>query len=71
MIRERTELFAAATPPAPAPAPRAHDNVAALVAYLGETGIAEMSDRCNILADEAYRVDGGMMELCREIRTIL
>lgn len=46
-------------------------NVAALRSYLGESGFAEMGARCGNLLGKAYKYDGGLIALCRQVRATL
>lgn len=78
-IPVRTEMYVAADPvvrtvslKTDGPVLRsASDNLAALIDYLGESGVAEMSERCGDLKDKSYRIDGGMMALCRQVTATL
>jgi len=42
-----------------------------LRSYLGESGFAAMGTRCGNLLDKAYKYDGGLIALCRQVRATL
>lgn len=46
-------------------------NIAALRTYLGESGFAAMGTRCGDLLGQAYKYDGGLVALCRQVRATL
>lgn len=46
-------------------------NIAALRTYLGKSGFAAMGTRCGDLLGQAYKYDGGLVALCRQVRATL
>lgn len=67
---------AAFIPAPPAPPSQAGttgqtQNIAALRTYLGQSGLATMGARCGDLLGQAYKYDGGLIALCRQVRATL